>query len=232
MDDTVTTIGTMRELTPGLWHWQAPHPDWRESEPWDKNVSSYAVEDGERLLLFDPIAPPEEILELVGKRDTAVVLTAPWHERDTRSLVERFGVPVYTPTPDSAQELMDKFNVKAEQAGEGSPDVVWLLREGQGEARPYSATEGNLPAGIKAFPGHKRNDIVLWIESKRAVVAGDTLADFGDGPAINERWLEYEPVTREQVAEGLRPLLELPVEHFLASHGGPFDRAALERALS
>jgi len=39
-------------------------------------------------------------------------------------------------------------------------------------------------------------------------------------------------VTREQIAEGLRPLLELPVELVLATHGGQFDRAALERALS
>ena len=38
--------------------------------------------------------------------------------------------------------------------------------------------------------------------------------------------------TREQVAEGLRPLLELPVELVLPAHGEPTDRAALERALS
>jgi hypothetical protein len=30
----------------------------------------------------------------------------------------------------------------------------------------------------------------------------------------------------------LRPLLDLPVEQVLATHGGPFDRAALERVLS
>jgi pimeloyl-ACP methyl ester carboxylesterase len=39
------------------------------------------------------------------------------------------------------------------------------------------------------------------------------------------------PETREQVTEGLRPLLERPVEHVLATHGGPTDRAALARAL-
>jgi hypothetical protein len=39
-------------------------------------------------------------------------------------------------------------------------------------------------------------------------------------------------MTREQVVEGLRPLLDLPVEHVLATHGGPFDRDAFERALS
>ena len=63
-----------------------------------------------------------------------IVLTAPWHERDAESLVERLGVPVYTPLPDSAQFLMDTYGITAEQAGDGSPDVVWLLREGKGEA--------------------------------------------------------------------------------------------------
>jgi hypothetical protein len=72
----------VQELRPGLWHWQAPHPEWTESEPWDKNVSSYAADDGDALLLFDPIDPPSEIEELDPERDTSVVLTAPWDERD------------------------------------------------------------------------------------------------------------------------------------------------------
>jgi glyoxylase-like metal-dependent hydrolase (beta-lactamase superfamily II) len=72
---------------------------------------------------------------------------------------------------------------------------------------------------------------VLWVEDSRAVLAGDTLVDFGSGFEINPRWLSKD-VTREQVAEGLRPLLTLPVEQVLATHGGPTDRAALERALA
>jgi hypothetical protein len=88
-----------------------------------------------------------------------------------------------------------------------------------------------LPVGVQAFPGQKRNDLVLWVGSHRAVVAGDTLADSGEGPQINPRWLS-KSVTREQVVDGLRPLLELSVEHLLATHGGPNSRAALERALS
>jgi glyoxylase-like metal-dependent hydrolase (beta-lactamase superfamily II) len=217
------------ELASGIRHWQAPHPEWRPSEPWDRNVSSYAIDDGERLLLFDPIAPPSELEELAAERETAIVLTAPWHERDSQSLVERLGVPVYTPLPDSAEYLMERYGLTAEQAGDGSPDVVWLLREGIGEARPYAAGD-RLDVGVVAFPGEKPNDLVLWIASHRAVVAGDTLVDFGDGLHINPRWLDPE-VTREQVVEGLRPLLDLPVEHVLATHGGPFDRAALERVL-
>src|SRR6266498_2014630 len=189
----------MRELRPGLWHWEAPHPQWRPTEPWSENVSSYAIDDGEQLLLFDPLAVPSELGDLAARRETAIVLTAPWHERDAQSLVERLGVPVYTPLPDTAQYLMDTYGLTAEQAGDGSPDLVWLLREKKGEARPYSS--------------------------------GDTLVDFGRGLEINERWLR-PGVTREEIAEGLRPLLALPVEHVLATHGGPTDRAALERALS
>jgi glyoxylase-like metal-dependent hydrolase (beta-lactamase superfamily II) len=220
----------MRELRAGLWHWQAPHPDWQPSEPWNQVVSSYAIDDGDRLLLFDPIAPPSEIVELAAGRERAVVLTCPWHERDTQSLVERLGVLVFTPLPDTAEDLMERFGITAEQAGDGSPDLVWLLKEGRGEAHPYSAGD-RLPVGVEAFPGQKPNDVVLWVESHDTVISGDTLVDFGQGLQINVRWLR-EGVTREQVAEGLRPLLELPVEHVLAAHGGPFDRGALERALA
>jgi glyoxylase-like metal-dependent hydrolase (beta-lactamase superfamily II) len=221
----------LRELRPGLWHWRAPHADWQPGEPWDPVVSSYAVVDGERLLLFDPIAPPGEIEKLATERDTAVVLTAPWHERDTRLLVERHNVPVYTPLPDSAEYLMQTYGVTAEQAGGGSPDLVWLLKEGGGEVRPY-ADGDRLDVGVEAFRGQKPNDMVLWVESGRAVVAGDTLVDFGDGLEINGRWLQQVGARRDEVVEGLRPVLELPVEHVLATHGGPFDRTDLERALS
>jgi glyoxylase-like metal-dependent hydrolase (beta-lactamase superfamily II) len=220
----------VRELRPGLWHWEAPHPEWRESEPWNKNVSSYAIDDGKQLLLFDPLDVPSEIEERASDRETAIVLTSPWHERSSESLVARLGVPVYTPLPDSAEYLMQTYGITAEQAGDGSPDLIWLLRENKGEARPFSAGD-TLPVGVEAFPGQKPNDLVLWIESHRAVIAGDTLADFGGGPQINPRWLTPN-VTREQVVDGLRPLLGLPVEHFLETHGGPFDRAALERAIA
>ena len=220
----------MREVATGLWHWQAPHAQWRSTEPWGPEVSSYAIDDGERLLLFDPLAVPTKIEELAADREGAIVLTNPWHERDSRDLVERLGLPVYTPLPDTAEYIMEKWGLTAEQVGDGSPDVVWLLKEGIGEARPYAA--GNrLDVGVEAFPGQKPNDTVLWIESHRAVIAGDTLVDFGNGLEINPRWLSPD-MTREQVVEGLRPLLDLPVEHVLATHGVPFERADLARALS
>jgi glyoxylase-like metal-dependent hydrolase (beta-lactamase superfamily II) len=219
----------VRELQAGLWHWQAPHPDWTPGERWPQEVSSYAIDDGARLLLFDPLSVPDELLELAADRDPVVVLTAPWHERDTQSLVERLGVPVFVPPPDTADDLVRKYGITREQAGGGSPDVAWLLAGDGGEAHLYAAGD-RLPIGIEAFPGREHNDLVLWIESAGAVIPGDTLVDFGRGLEINE-WLRGS-VTREQVVEGLRPLLALPVEVVLPAHGAPTDRAALERALS
>ena len=221
----------MRELGPGLWHWEAPHPDWKPSEPWHQLVASYAIDDGKRLLLFDPIAPPGEIEELAADHEPVIVLTNPWHERDTRGLVERLDAPVFVPPPDSQEDLMQKYGLAREQVPEGgSPDVAWLLDGDIGEAHLYSAGD-RLPVGVEALPGKEPNDLVLWIEDRRAVVAGDTLVDFGHGLEIPVEWLG-EGVTREQIAERLRPLLARPVEHVLATHGGPGDRAALERALS
>jgi glyoxylase-like metal-dependent hydrolase (beta-lactamase superfamily II) len=203
-------IRRVQEVATGLWHWQAPHPEWADSD-WPQLVSSYAIDDGERLLLFDPIAVPDELMERSEQREPMVVLTSPWHERDTRLLVERHAPPVFVTDP-----------------GEGSPDVEWLMSGEAGEPQLFSAG-GGLPAGIEAFPGREPNDVVLWVPSRRAVVAGDTLVDFGDGLMIHEPWLS---TPREQVVEQLRPLLDLPVEHILATHGGPHDRAALERALA
>jgi glyoxylase-like metal-dependent hydrolase (beta-lactamase superfamily II) len=220
----------MREVETGVWHWEAPHPDWagpenealrqrlaatagKPNEAARGVVSSYAIGDDERLLVFDPLTVPSEIEGLAAGRETAVVLTCPWHERDTRSLVERLGAPVFTPPPD-----------------EGTPDVAWLLGGNRSDAHLYTAGE-RLRVGVEALPGRLPNDVVLWVESRCAVIAGDTLVDFGQGLEIPVEWLPAG-VTREQVAEGLRPLLELPVEVVLATHGGPTGKTALERALA
>jgi glyoxylase-like metal-dependent hydrolase (beta-lactamase superfamily II) len=218
----------VRELRAGLWHWQAPHPEWRPDDDWPQEVSSYAIDDGERLLLFDPLAVPDALLALARQREPVIVLTAPWHERDSQALVERLAATIYAPPPDTAQDLIDKFGITAERAGDGSPDLAWL-RSGGGNVTWYGGGD-RLPIGIEAYEGREHNDLVLWIESVRAVVAGDTLPDFGAGFAMNE-WLRGG-VSREQVVEGLRPLLALPVELVLPAHGAPADRAALERALA
>jgi glyoxylase-like metal-dependent hydrolase (beta-lactamase superfamily II) len=125
--------------------------------------------------------------------------------RDGQSLAERLGAPLYVPPPD-----------------EGDPDPV--------EGHVFTAGD-RLPVGVEAFPGMEPNDLVLWVESRRALVAGDTLIDRGNGFEFPVDWAN-KGVPAEQILEELRPLLELPVELVLPTHGAPTDRAALERALS
>ena len=101
---------------------------------------------------------------------------------------------MFAPPPDTAQDLIDKYGITAEQAGNGSPDLEWL-RNGGGNAHWYAAGDP-LSIGIEAFAGREQNDLVLWVESVGAVVAGDSLVDFGTGFALN-KWLRGG-VTRER----------------------------------
>jgi glyoxylase-like metal-dependent hydrolase (beta-lactamase superfamily II) len=78
------------------------------------------------------------------------------------------------------------------------------------------------------------NDLVLWVESHRALVAGDTLQDRGNGLQFLGDLTNNVPgeLDREQILEGMQPLLGLPVDIVLLTHGAPADRSALERAFS
>ncbi len=218
----------MRELQPGLWHWQARHPDWQPGESWPPEVSSYAVDDGSRLILIDPLAVPDELLALAGQRDPVIMLTTPWHDRDAETLVRRLGPPVFTPRPDTQEDLMRKYGVTAEQAEGGSPDLAWL-RAGGGESHFYAAGDEPL-SGLVTQGGREHNDAMLWLESRRALFTGDTVSDFGQGLQI-PRSLLRDRSAREATAAALRSVLALPIELVLPAHGEPTDRAALERAL-
>jgi hypothetical protein len=210
----------MRELRPGVWYWQSPHPDWNEEQSWPELVSSYAIELGNDFLLFDPLSVPDELRE----RATGVVLTAPYHERDAR----RLGLPVHTPPADTWEDWVEKFGVDPDRVrGMQSDDLAWL-RVGEAEGHFHGA--GAWPFGVHAYAGREENDLILWLPSVGAIVTGDSLSDFGEG--LDIQLGDRKHVTRDDVVQRLRPLLDLPVELVLAAHGEPTDRAALERALS
>src|ERR1051325_74331 len=68
----------------------ATHPGW------EGPVSAYAIDDGARLILIDPIAVPDEGRAIFESREVVTVLTSTWHERDAAAL----GCPVWPPAPD------------------------------------------------------------------------------------------------------------------------------------
>jgi hypothetical protein len=195
----------MDQVATGVWQWQAPHPDWEVGEDWPEVVTSYAIDDGARLLIFDPIAPPDGLAELAADREAAIVLTCPWHRRDAVALAERLSAPLYVPPPD-----------------EGDPDPV------PGEV--FRAGDA-LPVGVRALPGMEPNDLVLWVAARAALVFGDTLIDVGDGLIFPRHWADKHG-SADAILAALQPLLDLPVELALPTHGSAGDRPTLERALA
>ena len=200
----------MQELRQGLWTWTAPHPDWSESdggpEGWDRNVRSYAYDSGDALVLFDPISPPSLIEGLIEAQELAVVLTCQWHARSAAECVERFGATVYTPAPGAAAL----------------------------GARPYELGD-TLPGGVAAQAAYYPEEIVLWIPAHRALVVGDLAIGRTPGELrVQRSWLP-PGMPWEQLVDGVRPVLELPIELVLLTHGHPVlegGRAALREALA
>jgi glyoxylase-like metal-dependent hydrolase (beta-lactamase superfamily II) len=134
-----------------------------------------------------------------------VIVTSGWHRRDSEAFAERFGAALYVPPPDANHPEPGKGTIYT------------------GGTRPI--------AGIQAFKGLEDSELVLWEEHHGAVIAGDTLIDRGEGLIVPHDWAlkRGDPV---QIRTSLLPLLELPVEVVLPTHGLPTDRAALERVLA
>jgi glyoxylase-like metal-dependent hydrolase (beta-lactamase superfamily II) len=192
------------ETRPGVYFWQAPHPDWEPGDDWEELVTSYALDDGARLLVIDPLAAPAELDRLAAGRTVTIIVTSGWHRRDSDALAERLGAQLYVPAPDANHP----------EPGEGT-----------------IYTGGTQPvAGVRAFKGLEDSELVLWDEHHGAVIAGDTLIDRGNGLILPYDWA-LKRGDPGQIRASLLPLLELPVDVVLPTHGLPTDRAALQRAL-
>ena len=129
-------------------------------------------------------------------------------------------------------------------ARHGRPVVVLTTirfhgRSGGEVLSRYGATRDEPPAGVQLVPIGGADETMVWLEEPRALIPGDRLIGDGRGGVrmCPESWLRYfEPrPTLEELRMALRPLLDLPVERVLVSHGEPVlsdGRAAIEAALS
>jgi glyoxylase-like metal-dependent hydrolase (beta-lactamase superfamily II) len=198
-------------LAPGLWTWTSPHPSWTPEEGghdgWERDVRSYALDAGDSLVLIDPLVDQDDATELAAGRPVVVLLTCRWHRRSSAELVEWLEATVRSPAEDAA-EL-------------GLPVVPYLVGD-------------DLPGDVQAQDGGYPNEATLWIPKHRALVTGDVLLGGERGFRVQpDSWLP-EGLSPEALRARLRPLVHLPVELLLPTHGDPIRdeaRATLRRAL-
>jgi hypothetical protein len=178
-------------------------------EEWAEDVGSLALESDDGLVLIDPIDPPRSL----GKPEH-VLLTVFWHYRSTPKL-------------------------RAKRVWASSRTVKALANRGVTVTDPI-ATNVILPGGIQQFETARRGELVYWLPDQKAIAVGDVLLGAGAKPRATEdplrlcpeRWLGA--ATHDDLRSSLEPLVELPVQRVLVSHGAPVLRAgrrALERVL-
>jgi hypothetical protein len=168
-------------------------------EEWQEAVGSLAVETDEGLVLIDPLDPPRGLA-----RPDHLLFTVYWHIRSGGEL------------PAAAVWASGR--------------AVQPLRN-RGVEVTHRVDKGPLPGGIVAFGTARSSEVVYWLPEQKAVVAGDVLLGAGAKPGATpdplrlcpERWLGK--ASHDDLRTSLRPLLDLPVERVLVSHGEPVLRA-------
>jgi hypothetical protein len=175
-------------------------------EEWQEDVGSLALQTEDGRVLIDPIEPPPEL------RDAEhVLLTIFWHYRTTPKLHAR-------------HIWASRRTVKA------------LANRGVAVTDPI-ARETKLPGGVQAFPTARHGELAYWLPAQRALAVGDVLLGAGAKPRPSdvplrlcpESWLGKS--THADLRRSLLPLLELPVQRVLVSHGRPVLRGG-KRALA
>jgi hypothetical protein len=197
----------VRDVAAGLWVWRTPHPAWDPDVDWEPLVTSTCVESGGEVALLDPLAPPNDAIDVWERLDarppTLVVVLKPDHVRDVDLFVRRFGARPF------------------------GPYLFWRDDVPEIELEPIEPG-AELPGGLVAlYDGRGKNETPLWLPEQRALVFADALTAPGGKLRV---WAT--PLHEERALPALRALLELPFEHVIVSHGEPVhDRAAFERAL-
>jgi hypothetical protein len=89
----------VHEPAAGFSYWMAPHPAWEPTDNWPEEVLCVYLEAPDGIVLIDPLLPRAEDAEFWHMLDGAVertgqpvrvLLTSPWHARDTPAVVGRY----------------------------------------------------------------------------------------------------------------------------------------------
>lgn len=199
----------IRDVAPGLWLWRQPHPDWREGNDWEPEVTSVAVRSHGVSLVLDPLAPPPSAREVWERLEATspevAVILKPDHVRDVDLFVRWYGARAY------------------------GPFLFWRGDAPRVELEPVQPGD-ELPGGLRALDdGRGRMETPLYLPEQRVLVFADALTAPGGTLRVwASRWHE------ERTLPTLRAMLELPFEQVVVAHGEPVHAraefmAALER---
>jgi hypothetical protein len=111
---------------------------------------------------------------------------------------------------------------------------AWHARSARDVGARVHGVDDPLPQGVEAEPAFFPEERTLWLADGRALIVGDSLHfEEGDVRPVPDRWLTDSSV--EEYKAKLRPLLDLPIDLLLLTHGEPIvedARGRLERALA
>jgi hypothetical protein len=104
-------------------------------------------------------------------------------------------------------------------------------------AASTSRAKRNLPSGVWSIVLRGARETMFWLPEHRTLVPGDRIlgAPGGGLRLCPESWLYWVRVDRDELRTLLKPLLDLPIERVLVSHGEPVlsrGAEALRRCLS
>ena len=162
------------EIAPGLRYWTAPHPEWRGATDWPEDVGCVYYEASDAIALIDPLLPGGEedefwaMLDAVIERarlPVAVLLTAPWHERSSPVVAERYGSTVWAlGSPDLLPAGVEVFV----PAGSSEGQVAFFLRLPQAlvVAEFFMGASG----GLRVCPSPELTDKDAFDESLRTLL--------------------------------------------------------------
>jgi hypothetical protein len=194
----------MDELAPGLWRWTAVHPDAEES-PQPGSTADW----------------PPEVGSVAYAADDVLVVIDPL---------------VPPPVWPRLDELARDRRVVV------LTTIAWHRRSRDQVVQRYDASTSrarkSLPSTVVPIPLRGAGETMVWLPDVRTLVPGDRLLGDGDGGlrVCPDSWLRYlrSGLDGAQLRVLLQPLLDLPVERVLVSHGEPVlagGREALRQAL-